>query len=110
MTHKVEVAIYIPLWFYLYCKQDIILLQVRYIYIPLWFYLYEKMSEEEAKAMDLHSTMVLLIRETFLRYNLYSQIYIPLWFYLYKVHNFLVPLYNIFTFHYGSTYTVSNTT
>ena len=55
------------------------------IYIPLWFYLYDLgFSLQGLSVFNLHSTMVLLIRKSF---RSRTRIY-------------------LFTFHYGSTYTL----
>ena len=55
----------------------------------------------------LHSTMVLLIHRSAFTTWMGWVIYIPLWFYLYDGSRNVVLESKTFTFHYGSTYTIS---
>ena len=114
-------------------------LLIRYMPQTMWlirYYLHSTMvllirdlsTKANAFATHLHSTMVLLIHSKPDRVHIWSIIYIPLWFYLYCATSFCsrhsitiyIPLWfylykvapiksflnSIFTFHYGSTYTV----
>ena len=56
------IIIYIPLCFYLYCWAVCRCDFSALIYIPLCFYLYWSPLPKEAVEIDLHSTMLLLIR------------------------------------------------
>ena len=54
----------------------------------------------------LHSTMVLLIPPSDINSESTVTIYIPLWFYLYESRLRIKMTQDLFTFHYGSTYTL----
>ena len=81
---QIYYLIYIPIWFYLYYKQNFSSLAYCKIYIPIWFYLYKEVIPTSKQHKNyLHSNMVLLI------------------FILPSVQ---YPFLQVFTFQYGSTY------
>ena len=60
-----------------------------HIYIPLCFYLYLMLYSLQQPALNLHSTMFLLIQYTLLSQMSRNCIYIPLCFYLYRNRAFI---------------------
>ena len=80
-----RISIYIPLWFYLYPTSRQQIKPLYAIYIPLWFNLYRNCREALPSVYG---------------------IYIPLWFYLYYTFHKENLSHYLFTFHYGSTYTI----
>ena len=78
---------------------------LKLIYIPLCFYLYGSSRGLMQLLSDLHSTMFLLIHNSFAEALDSVEIYIPLCFYLYLAGTYEFYIVFQFTFHYVSTYT-----
>ena len=101
------VLIYIPLWFYLYDYKAQKKYNIGNIYIPLWFYLYVVIRFYNNNIIRIYIPLwFYLYRYLILNLAIFICIYIPLWFYLYPDNRPCIFLTDLFTFHYGSTYTI----
>ena len=95
--------IYIPLCFYFIRNIRNLPGKTATIYIPLCFYFIISRIKYIVIHYDLHSTMLLLYRESRIDYGCGARIYIPLCFYFIYTEDPRRGPEAPFTFHYAST-------